>query len=278
MKRLIFAILPILLLFTGCGKQETENPPTFVKPPQIVCASDAPSETPEPTPRSTAIDCPYSSLGFEGMDVNAQRYPRSYSTTDGELISEIWNIISGDEREEVSDFHSWEAPMRLTFFGRTTERVNLQPDEYCEFVDSGKKYALPQGSYSAVSALLTEYTTENYSFVIDREFLSVSPYSPETIEIFYDQTKRICVEPSEIGDFTKDWVLTPTDIENWSHTGRAVGIQGIYTNENNGPVEIGVYFDDMMIIVSCDGVSGLFYTDEATLAAIDSLIKSLEER
>lgn len=278
MKRLIFAILPILLLFTGCGKQETENPPTFVKPPQIVCASDAPSETPEPTPRSTATDCPYSSLGFEGMDVNAQRYPRSYSTTDGELISEIWNIISGDEREEVSDFHSWEAPMRLTFFGRTTERVNLQPDEYCELVDSGKKYALPQGSYSAVSALLTEYTTENYSFVIDREFLSVSPYSPETIEIFYDQTKRICVEPSEIGDFTKDWVLTPTDIENWSHTGRAVGIQGIYTNENNGPVEIGVYFDDMMIIVSCDGVSGLFYTDEATLAAIDSLIKSLEER
>lgn len=278
MKRLIFAILPILLLFTGCGKQETENPPTFVKPPQIVCASDAPSETPEPTPRSTAIDCPYSSLGFEGRDVNAQHYPRSYSTTDAELISKIWNIISGDEREEVSDYQSWEDPMNLTFLGRTTERVNLQPDEYCEFVDSGKKYALPQGSYSAVSALLTEYTTENYSFVIDREFLSVSPYSPETIEIFYDQTKRICVEPSEIGDFTKDWVLTPTDIENWSHTGRAVGIQGIYTNENNGPVEIGVYFDDMMIIVSCDGVSGLFYTDEATLAAIDSLIKSLEER
>lgn len=280
MKKLTFPILAALILLTGCGSSEKaeEDLPRPVAPPTVVIAADQPSPTPEPTPRRTAIDCPYSSLGFEGRDVNAQHYPRSYSTIDAELISKIWNIISSDEREEVSDYQSWEDPMNLTFLGRTTERVKLQPDDYCELVDSGKKYALAPGSYSAVSALLTEYTTENYSFVIDREFLSVSPYSPETIEIFYDQTKRICVEPSEIGDFTKDWVLTPTDIENWSHTGRAVGIQGIYTNENNGPVEIGVYFDDMMIIVSCDGVSGLFYTDEATLAAIDSLIKSLEER
>lgn len=280
MKKYLLPVLAAALLLTGCGnsKKAAETPPPpIVKPPSIVYATAEPSATPEPTPRRTAIDCPYSSLGFEGRDVNAQHYRRSYSTTDAKLISAIWDIISSDEREEVSDYQSWEDPMYLTFLGRSTERVNLQPDDYCELVDSGKKYALPPGSYSAISELLTAYTTENYSFIIDENFLNIDTSLPFSIDFYYyNRTERISAVSTEIGDFTEDWVLIPTDIHDWEYTGRFAYIQDIYTKEGFGPVELSVHFDELLITVSCDGVSKLFSTDQATMDSIDSLIENLE--
>lgn len=280
MKKLIFAVLACLIVLTGCGSAEkaTTPQPDIVKPPQIVYATAGPSETPEPTPRTTAIDCPYSSLGFEGRDVNAQHYPRSYSTIDAELISKIWNIISSDEREEVSDFQGWEDPMRLTFLGQTTERVNLQLDDYCELVDSGKKYALAPGSYSAISELLTEYTTENYSFIIDENFLNIDTSLPFPIEFYFDQTQHVSAMSSEIGDFTENWVLIPLETVNLDQSGRFAYIQEIYTKEGYGPVEVSVRFDELLIGLSCDGVSKWFSTNQETIDSIESLLASLENR
>lgn len=277
MKKYLLPVLAAALLLTGCGAEKpAEKAPRPVAPPTVIIAADQPSPSPEPEPRRTAIDCPYSSLGFEGRDVNAQHYRRSYSTTDAKLISAIWDIISSDEREEVSDYQSWEDPMYLTFLGRSTERVNLQPDDYCELVDSGKKYALPPGSYSAISELLTAYTTENYSFTIDENFLNIDTSLPFSIEFYYGQTQRISAMPYETGDFTEDWVLIPTDIRDWEHTGRFAYIQDIYTKEGFGPVEVSVHFDELLITVSCDGVSKLFSTDQATMDSIDRLLESLE--
>lgn len=279
MKKLIIPILAALLL-TGCGsvkKPAETTTPRPVAPPTVIIAADQPSASPEPTPMTTAVDCPYSSLGFEGRDVNAQHYPKSYSTTDAELISAVWDIISSDERVEVADYQSWEALMYLTFLGRTTERVRLQPDDYCELVDSGKKYALAPGSYAAISELLTEYTTENHSFTIDEDFLSVSPYALDSI-VFARKSWGTSVLPRDIGDFTEDWVLIPTDIRDWEHTGRFAGIRNIYTDENYGPVEISVHFDELLITVSCDGVSKIFSTDQTTMDSIESLFDSLENR
>lgn len=277
MRKLIIPIL-VALFLTGCGRAEkpADTPPRPVAPPTVIIAADQPSPTLKPTPQ-TAVDCPYSSLGFEGRDVNAQHYPRSYSTTDAELISAVWNIISSDEREEVVDYQSWEALMYLTFLGATTERVKLQPDDYCELVDSGKKYALPPGSYAAISELLTAYTTENHSVVIDEDFLSISPYALDSI-VFASESCLTSVLPRDIGDFTEDWVLIPTDITDWEHTGRFAFIRNIYTDENYGPVEISVHFDELLITVSCDGVSKIFSTDQATMDSIESLFDSLENR
>lgn len=280
MKKLTFPILAALILLTGCGSSEKaeEALPRPVAPPTVVIAADQPSPTPEPTPRRTAIDCPYSSLGFEGRDVNAQHYPRSYSTIDAELISKIWNIISSDERKEVSDFQGWEDPMRLTFLGQTTERVNLQPDDYCELVDSGKKYALAPGSYSAISELLTEYTTENYSFIIDENFLNIDTSLPFPIEFYFDQTQHVSAMSSEIGDFTENWVLIPLETVNLDQSGRFAYIQEIYTKEGYGPVEVSVRFDELLIGLSCDGVSKWFSTNQETIDSIESLLASLENR
>lgn len=280
MKKLTFPILAALILLTGCGSSEKaeEALPRPVAPPTVVIAADQPSPTPEPTPRRTAIDCPYSSLGFEGRDVNAQHYPRSYSTIDAELISKIWNIISSDEREEVSDFQGWEDPMRLTFLGQTTERVNLQLDDYCELVDSGKKYALAPGSYSAISELLTEYTTENYSFIIDENFLNIDTSLPFPIEFYFDQTQHVSTMSSEIGDFTENWVLIPLETVNLDQSGRFAYIQEIYTKEGYGPVEVSVRFDELLIGLSCDGVSKWFSTNQETIDSIESLLASLENR
>lgn len=274
-KKIILPILAALLLFTGCGAEKpVEKAPRPVAPPTVIFATEQPSPTPEPT-QKFAIDCPYSSLGFEGRDVNAQHYRRSYSTTEAELISAVWNIISSEEREEVSDYQSWEDMMYLTFLGRTTERVKLQPDDYCELVDSGKKYALAPGSYSAISELLTEYTTENYSFTIDENFLSVMTCAVEDIVFIYD-SYPISVMPRDIGDFTESWVLFPSELQDGAYTGRCVDIQNIYTNDCYGPVEVSVYFDMGLILVTCDGITEAFSTDRNTLDSIDRLLESLE--
>lgn len=276
MKKYLLPVLAAALLLTGCGAEKpAEKAPRPVAPPTVIIAADQPSPSPEPEPRRTAIDCPYSSLGFEGRDVNAQHYRRSYSTTDAKLISAIWDIISSDEREEVSDYQSWEDPMYLTFLGRSTERVNLQPDDYCELVDSGKKYALPPGSYSAISELLTAYTTENYSFTIDENFLSVMTCAVEDIVFIFD-SYPISVMPRDIGDFTESWVLFPAELQDGAYTGRCVDIQNIYTNDCYGPVEVSVYFDMGLILVTCDGITEAFSTDRNTLDSIDRLLESLE--
>ena len=165
--------------------------------------------------------------------------------------------------------------MLLTFLGHTTERVKLQPDDYCELVDSGKKYALAPGSYSAVSELLTAYTTENYSFTIDENFLSIDASIPFSIEFYFDQAEHVSAVSTEIGDFTKDWLLIPTDIHDWSDTGRCAYIQNIYTNEGYGPVEICIHFDDQLIDVSCDRICKLFSTNQETIESIESLFASL---
>lgn len=267
-----------LFVLTGCGdsKKTSETPPSVVTPPPMVITTAAPTATPEVSSKPVAVDCPYSSLGFEGRDVNAQHYPKQYSTSDAKLISEIWNILSGNEREEVSDYQSYEDMMCLTFLGQNkTERVNLQPDDYCELIDSGKKYSLAPGSYSTISALLTDYTTKNCSFVIDENFLSIMTDAVEPL-VFMLNTPHITVMPSVTGDFTENWVLIPTDIMNWEHTGRFAYIQNIYTNEGFGPVEISVHFDELLIGVSCDGVSKLFSTDQGTMDSIERLFASIE--
>lgn len=271
-------MLAVFFALTGCSSSEkaVEMQPRPVAPPTMLIIAEEPSASPETTPTAT-IDCP-SSLDFEGRDVNAQHYPRSYSTTDADLISAVWKIISSNEREEVADYQSWEDTMHLTFLGSTTERVNIQPDDYCELVDSGKKYSLAPGSYATISKLLTEYTSENCTFFIDENFLNIDTSISFPIEFYFDQTEYVSAVSTEIGDFTKDWVLVSTDIHDWEHTGRFAYIRDIYTKEGFGPVEVSVHFDELLITVSCDGVSKLFSTDQATMDSIDSLIESLENR
>ncbi len=222
-----------------------------------------------------SMPCPYRSLTFSGRDVNAQHYPRSYSTEDGELIENVWKILNSPDRIEVSEYEGYEDVMDLQFFeGNKSERVILLPNDNCEYLYIGKKYCLAQGSYAAVSALLTDYTTANYSFTIDEDFLNIDTDSQEELVFMFD-IPPVYISPSVTGDFTEDWVLIPVDIQNWDHEGRFGYIQNIYTREGFGPVEISVHFDELLIGISCDGKTKLFYTDQSTMDSIDQLVKSV---
>jgi len=223
------------------------------------------------------LPCPYTSLTFSGRDVNAQHYPRSYSTEDGELIEKVWKVLNSPDRIEVSEYEGYEDVMDLQFFGmHENERVILLPNDNCKYLGTGKKYCLPQGSYAAISALLTDYTTANYSFTIDEDFLSIDTDSQEELVFMFDIPAKY-VLPSVTGDFTGDWALIPTDIKNWDHEGRFGYIQNIYTREGFGPVEISVYFDELLIGISCDGKTELFYTDQSTMDSIDQLTENVRK-
>lgn len=261
-----------VLLFSGCGK--TEQVKETISPIQENAPINQPA-SPAATPEPTAAPCPYESLTFTGRDVNALHYPRSYSTEDKELIENIWNVLNSPDRLEVSEYEGYEDVMDLQFQGQNgSERVVLLPNDNCEFLDTGEKYCLAQGSYVAVSSLLTDYTTANYSFTIDEGFLNIDTDSQEPLTFMFDVSPNM-VMPSDIGDFTEDWVLTSADIQNWVHEGRFGYIQNIYTKEGFGPVEISVYFDELLIGVNCDGKSVFFYTNQNTMDSIDQLIESL---
>lgn len=270
MRRFIYIILASLFLLSGCGKSEqVEQTNSPIEEIAVV--------SPTVIPEMTAAQCPYENLTFTGRDVNAQHYPRSYSTEDKELIGGVWSILNSPDRIEVSNYDSYEDVMQLHFESQNKlERVNLFPNDNCEFIDTGKKYCLAPGSYSAISALLTDYTTENCSFVIDENFLSIDTASQETLVFMFNAPPATAVLPIVTGDFTEDWVLAPTEIQNGEHTGRFAYIQGIYTNEGYGPVEVSVYFDEMLIFVTCDGVTKIFSTDQNTLDSIDLLLESIE--
>lgn len=219
--------------------------------------------------------CPYNSLTFSGRDVNAQHYPRSYSTEDKELINKVWAVLNSSDRIEVSEYEGYEDVMDLQFFGENeSERVILLPNDNCKYIGTGKKYCLTQGSYTVISSLLTDYTTANYSFTIDEDFLNIDTDSQEELVFMFDASD-VYVSPSVTGDFTEDWVLIPVDIQNWDHEGRFGYIQNIYTREGFGPVEIAVHFDELMIVVQCDGKSKAYYTDQSTMDSIDQLVESV---
>lgn len=221
------------------------------------------------------LPCPYTSLTFSGRDVNAQHYPRSYSTEDGELMKKVWAVLNSPDRIEVSEYEGYEDVMDLQFFGmHENERVILLPTDNCKYIGTGKKYCLSKGSYTAISALLTDYTTANYSFTIDEDFLNIDTDSQEKLVFMFD-IPAVYISPLITGDFTEDWVLIPTDIKNWDHEGRFGYIQNIYTREGFGPVEISVHFDELMIVVQCDGKSKAYYTDQNTMDSIDQLVQSV---
>lgn len=272
-KKFLFVILACVLFLSGCRKAEQVK--ETISPAVENEAMNQPA-SPAATPAPTAAPFPYESLTFTGRDVNAQHYPRSYSAGDKELIENIWNVLNSPDRLEVSEYETYEDVMDLQFQGQNgNERVVLSPNDNCEFLDTGKKYSLAQGSYATVSSLLTDYTTANYSFTIDEGFLNIDTDSLEPLTFMFDVSPNM-VMPSDIGDFTEDWVLIPADIQNWQHEGQFGYIQNIYTKEGFGPVEISVYFDELLIGVNCDGKFTLFYTDQNTMDSIARLVESLK--
>jgi hypothetical protein len=215
-----------------------------------------------------ASPCPYNSLKFSGRDVNTQKYDRSYTITDVGLINEVWALVKPGETKNTAEPETAEIGIDMYFYNaEKMEFFTLFPTDYLKDQQTGNFYRLEAGTYGRVSSLLTEYTENNYSFSIDRNFISIDTASPEKLTFMVSgSADPITVSPSSVGDFTAGWNLKQITPKDGDLGGEVAYIQNVYTKEGFGPVELGIYFDLKLLAVNFDGMSGYFSMDDAAVA------------
>jgi beta-lactamase regulating signal transducer with metallopeptidase domain len=269
-------IAAVMILASGCAFTGAAE-----KPSAPVSSADTAPQSAELTAEiaseellsdKSASSCPYDNLKFSGREVNQQKFDRSYVTADEELIDDVWALVKPDAAKKTAKPETTEIGIDMYFYNADKmEFYTLFPTDYLKDNPTGNGYRLEDGTYGKVSAMLTEYTKKNYSFTIDRDFISIDTASPEKLTFMLGGVSDpIAVSPAAVGDFTADWNLKQITPEDGELGGEHAYIQNVYTKDGFGPVELEIYYDLKLLVVNCDGKSGFFSMDGAAAAGARS--------
>lgn len=270
MKKIISFVFCLAVLFsTSCSGQKTALEVKDAEPYE---------QNEEETTEVSVVTCPYLRLEYSGSNVTPHKAYVTYSITDADLLSSIWEAMQSVEIISPESMQYTEDALNMKFYdeGDGSGLILLHSNDTIEYRLSGEAYKLPSGGYEKICTLLTDYYVRELSFEIDEDFLSVNVESEEPLHFFIDNA-LLPVLPLALGDFTQDWNLTPAEPPDGEYGRDFVRILYIYTLEGYGPVEVTAYFDSMLVLISCDNIYKAFSMDNSTVEQIAKLCDKVLE-
>lgn len=259
MKKLGLGIIIMLILslsLAACGSADLDSPPSGV--------SDAAKSSPAPSNQPVQI------MYYEGIDVNPQKIVLGYNVDeDADFANEIYEIIDFENRIVCDGPSTAMVSIRLKFSGPNGElTIELDPNDLAwelSGITPVEYFALPEGSYNKISALLTAYTEEHFIPDVSTETLSEMVQICERLT-FYGEDSEFKVDAEVMTDLENQLKL-----EGWSefsppdgeHTGRRFSIAD----------ESYTYSVNFLIDMRQVGVSkqGVFVWYELTQEEADSI-------